>query len=156
MKEQYIEQVKKRLTFSCKQKEEIVRDLYEAFASALEHGQTEQQVIERLGSPTEFVREIEEQLGVDRATQSRRKNTLYTSISCIIAIASLVAYSVARAAGGPANTIGFARGSTNITVNGAFDITILFLIVGVIALIVAAIHLCLFARNNRRYLCGNK
>ena len=54
MKEQYIKQVEKELSLTRKAKKEVVRDLNEVFASALEHGETEQQVIERLGTPKEF------------------------------------------------------------------------------------------------------
>ena len=50
MKEQYIKQVEKELSLTRKAKKEVVRDLNEVFASALEHGETEQQVIERLGT----------------------------------------------------------------------------------------------------------
>ena len=53
MKEQYIKQVEKELSLTRKAKKEVVRDLNEVFASALEHGETEQQVIERLGTPKE-------------------------------------------------------------------------------------------------------
>ena len=49
MKETYIQQVKQELSLPKKKKEAIARDLREAFACALEHGETEQQVIERLG-----------------------------------------------------------------------------------------------------------
>lgn len=57
MKERYIKQVKKEfsLYLSRKTKNEIIRDLNEIFCSALEHGETEQQVIERLGTPNDFV-----------------------------------------------------------------------------------------------------
>ena len=65
MKQDYIRQVKKALIVSGKKKSEIVRDLQEAFASALEHGETEQQVIERLGSPNHFADSIHEQLGIN-------------------------------------------------------------------------------------------
>lgn len=41
-KEQYIRQVKKALTVPRAKKDEILRDLQEAFDSALEHGETEQ------------------------------------------------------------------------------------------------------------------
>lgn len=47
MKEQYIKQVEKALHVPCKAKREIVRDLNEIFASAAEHGETEQQVVQR-------------------------------------------------------------------------------------------------------------
>ena len=45
MKEQYIKQVEKELSLTRKAKKEVVRDLNEVFASALEHGETEQQVV---------------------------------------------------------------------------------------------------------------
>lgn len=54
MKEQYIKQVSRALSVPRKQKKDILRDLEEAFASAKEHGETEEQVIERLGTPEEF------------------------------------------------------------------------------------------------------
>ena len=47
MKERYIKQVEKELSLSHKVKKEVVRDLKEAFDSALEHGETQQQVIRR-------------------------------------------------------------------------------------------------------------
>ncbi len=40
MKEQYIKQVEKELSLPHKAKKEVVRDLNEVFASALEHGET--------------------------------------------------------------------------------------------------------------------
>ena len=43
MKEQYIKQVEKELSLPRKMKKEVVRDLNEVFASAMEHGETEQQ-----------------------------------------------------------------------------------------------------------------
>lgn len=55
MREVYIKQVKKELLLPKKQKQIVLRDLEEMFASAKEHGESEQQVIERLGSPKEFV-----------------------------------------------------------------------------------------------------
>ena len=54
MKEQYIKQVEKELSLPRKMKKEVVRDLNEVFASAMEHGETEQQIIQRLGTPKEF------------------------------------------------------------------------------------------------------
>ena len=65
MKEQYIKQVEKELCLPRKEKKEVVRDLNEVFASALEHGETEQQVIERLGTPKEFAENTAEQLGIE-------------------------------------------------------------------------------------------
>ena len=54
MKKQYIRQIRKDLHIPRSAKTEVVRDLQEIFASAAEHGESEQQVAERLGTPREF------------------------------------------------------------------------------------------------------
>lgn len=77
MKEQYIKQVEKELSLTRKAKKEVVRDLNEVFASALEHGETEQQVIERLGTPKEFAENTAEQLGIDSAAPQKRKGIIF-------------------------------------------------------------------------------
>lgn len=71
MKEQYIKQVEKELSLPHKAKKEVVRDLNEVFASALEHGETEQQVIQRLGTPKEFADSTAEQFGIDNASSKK-------------------------------------------------------------------------------------
>lgn len=65
MKEQYIKQGEKELSLPRKMKKEVVRDLNEVFASAMEHGETEQQIIQRLGTPKEFADSTAEQFGID-------------------------------------------------------------------------------------------
>lgn len=72
MKEQYIKQVEKELSLPHKAKKEVVRDLNEVFASALEHGETEQQVIQRLGTPKEFADSTAEQFGIDNASSKKK------------------------------------------------------------------------------------
>ena len=54
MKEEYIRQVRKHLSLPRKRKQEVLRDLEEIFDSGAEHGETEQQVAERLGPPEEY------------------------------------------------------------------------------------------------------
>lgn len=76
MKEQYIKQVEKELCLPRNEKKEVVRDLNEVFASALEHGETEQQVIERLGTPKEFAENTAEQLGIDSTAPQKRKGII--------------------------------------------------------------------------------
>lgn len=71
MKEQYIKRVKKELHLPGKAKNEVMRDLNEIFASAAEHGETEQQVIERLGTPKEFADSTAEQFGIDNKKERR-------------------------------------------------------------------------------------
>ena len=73
MKEQYIKQVEKELSLPHKAKKEVVRDLNEVFASALEHGETEQQVIQRLGTPKEFADSTAEQFGIVTPHQKKGK-----------------------------------------------------------------------------------
>lgn len=51
MKETYIQQVKQELSLPKKKKEAIARDLREAFACALEHGETEQPGHRAAGQP---------------------------------------------------------------------------------------------------------
>ena len=64
MKEQYIRKISHELMVSHKVKKEILRDLEEAFASAKEHGETEEQVIERLGEPKEYAKNMNEQFSM--------------------------------------------------------------------------------------------
>ena len=62
MKQEYIRQVGRRLRLRRKQKTAVLRDLEEIFASAYEHGETEEQVIQRLGPPSEYAASVEGQL----------------------------------------------------------------------------------------------
>ena len=85
MKERYIRQVEKALHVPRRQKAEIVRDLDEIFASAMEHGETEQQVIGRLGTPREFADHAAAQFGVDAAALRMQKR--FVSIGIALAAA---------------------------------------------------------------------
>ena len=73
MRERYIRQVGRKLQVPRNMRKEIFRDLEEIFASALENGETEQQVIDRLGTPEEFAASTAEQLGINTAALRRRK-----------------------------------------------------------------------------------
>lgn len=92
-KEQYIRQVKKALTVPRAKKDEIPRDLQEAFDSALEHGETEQDVIERLGSPAEFAGNIENQRGIKR---KRHGKTALIWVLALLSAALFAAYAASR------------------------------------------------------------
>ena len=70
MKKQYIRSVNRTLVCSARQKKEILRDLEEIFTSAADHGETEAEVIERLGSPENYAMAAEEGMGVNRKTVS--------------------------------------------------------------------------------------
>ena len=73
-------------------KKEIVRDLNEVFTSALEHGETEQQVIERLGTPKEFADNTAEQLGFDSTAPQKRKGIISSVVALVVAIAAFITY----------------------------------------------------------------
>ena len=128
MKETYIQQVKQELSLPKKKKEAIARDLREAFACALEHGETEQQVIERLGSPAEFARSVQEQLGTNPARGQKWRNCLSIILPLVAGIALLLLGIAPRLNPGPPNAISQANAQTLIQVRGpAIDPHTLFL-----------------------------
>ena len=89
MREQYIRQVEKELPIPRRAKREVIRDLREIFASALEHGETEQQVIGRLGTPREFAESTAEQLGIDITTSQNQKSRIWGIAALTAAAAAL-------------------------------------------------------------------
>lgn len=148
MKEKYIKQVNSELAVSKKQKKEVIRDLNEVFTSALEHGETEQQVIERLGSPKDFADNIHEQLGVDCTARQKRKKILHIVIAAVIAVMSFSISIFIKALRTPKNIIGQADTMTSIKVEGpAIDPMIFFVLFGLVALIVAIILTARYIRN---------
>ena len=140
MKEKYIKQVNSELAVSKKQKKEVIRDLNEVFTSALEHGETEQQVIERLGSPKDFADNIHEQLGIDCIARQRRKKLLHITIAAVIAVMTFFISFLIKALRVPQNVIGQADTMTSITVEGvAIDPMILFSLLGIVAVVVVIV-----------------
>lgn len=87
IKERYIKRVKRELRLPRRKKEEVARDLEEIFSSAMEHGETEEKVIERLGAPKEFADGAAEQFGVD----NKRKRIIKRGIAAAAAAAVLIA-----------------------------------------------------------------
>lgn len=152
MKEQYIRQVKKELYLSRKKKTGILRDLNEIFASAVEHGETEQQVIERLGTPKDFADSTAEQFGIDNTESKKRKGIISSVVALFIAVASFLIYATTKNGRTPEGAIGQADAMTNIQVEGAFGLDTLQIIlcVGVIAAAFAVIQIIRTVRKNRR------
>lgn len=152
MKEQYIKQVEKELHLSRKAKAEVVRDLNEIFASAAEHGEMEQQVIERLGTPKEFADSTAEQFGIDNAASQKRKGIISSITALVIAVAAFVIYATTKSDKVPDGAIGQADAMTNIQVEGAFpfDASQIILLVGLIAAAFAVIQIVRTVRNTRR------
>lgn len=138
MKQQYIRQVKKALNLPREQKAEVLRDLDEAFASALEHGETERQVIERLGTPDEFADSIHEQLGIACPDRRGRKRRICIALTALVsAIAFAIAFFM-RAERPAQNIIGQADAMTNMQIVGSgVDMFWLMIALGCIALAAA-------------------
>lgn len=150
MKKQYIRQVRKDLHIPRSAKAEVVRDLQEIFASAAEHGESEQQVAERLGTPREFADRTAEQFGFDPAARRRQNRLLQIAISLAVA-AAFALYAAAAAQRVPPGAIGQADAMTNIRVEGAgFDVTLLLLAAGILAAAFAILQLIRAARSGRR------
>ena len=150
MKKQYIRQVRKDLHIPRSAKTEVVRDLQEIFASAAEHGESEQQVAERLGTPREFADRTAEQFGFDPAVRRRRNRLIQIAISLAVA-AAFALYAAAAAQRVPPGAIGQADAMTNIRVEGAgFDVTLLLLAAGILAAAFAILPLIRAARSGRR------
>lgn len=150
MKKQYIRQVRKDLHIPRSAKAEVERDLQEIFASAAEHGESEQQVAERLGTPREFADRTAEQFGFDPAARRRQNRLLQIAISLAVA-AAFALYAAAAAQRVPPGAIGQADAMTNIRIEGAgFDVTLLLLAAGVLAAAFAILQLIRAARSGRR------
>lgn len=150
MKKQYIRQVRKDLHIPRSAKTEVVRDLQEIFASAAEHGESEQQVAERLGTPREFADRTAEQFGFDPAARRRQNRLLQIAISLAVA-AAFALYAAAAAQRVPPGAIGQADAMTNIRIEGAgFDVTLLLLAAGILAAAFAILQLIRAAHSGRR------
>ena len=108
MKKQYIRQVRKDLHIPRSAKTEVVRDLQEIFASAAEHGESEQQVAERLGTPREFADRTAEQFGFDSAARRRRNRLIQIAISLAVAAAAFALYAAAAAQRVPPGRVAWA------------------------------------------------
>lgn len=148
MRESYIKQVKKALMLSRKKKAEIMRDLQEAFVSASEHGETDQQVIDRLGTPEDFVASIHEQFGINSEEVEKRRNRSHIGIAIIIALAAFAISAAIHFSKTPPNTIGQADAMTSIQISGTgIDFAVLFLALGLIAVLIMVI---LVVKNIRK------
>ena len=141
MKKQYFKQVARRLPRRLRAK--VLRDLEELFACALENGETEQQLIARLGTPTELAQSMS-----DLPAPGARRRVWLPVMFGVLAFLAFSAYGLARVmqADVPAEAIGFAQGSTDMIVSGSADLTPAFLAAGV-ACCAAAIAAALWRRR---------
>lgn len=152
MKEQYIKQAEKELHIPRKAKKDVIRDLNEIFASALENGETEQQVIDRLGTPKEFAESTAEQLGIDFTASRKHKGIISSIVALAVAVIAFVIYGTTQVGNVPPDAIGQADSMTNIKIDGAFgiDISTVLLVIGIVAAVVAVIQIIRSIGKNRR------
>lgn len=152
---QYLKQVMRELNVPRKRKKEILRDLLEAFSSAIENGETEHQVIERLGLPKELANSIEEQLGYEKAKCSKKITIVGLVFTVVIAIFCFVGFFICKQARLPQDIIGQGDALTNIQMDSPFiiDISFIILAIGIIALIIAIVQIiCILlkSKNGRK------
>ena len=140
------------LSLPRKMKKEVVRDLNEVFASAMEHGETEQQIIQRLGTPKEFADSTAEQFGIDNTKSKKRNGIISTLAALVIAVAAFSVYAVTQSGKVPEGAIGQADATTNIQIEGAFafDISQILLAIGFAATAIAVLLIIRTIHKNRR------
>ena len=146
--EKYIMQVKKALVVSGSAKKEVLRDLKEIFASAREHGESEEQVIGRLGSPEEFADNINEQMGVSRTERLRLRRRRQITVVSIFAVLALAAGLLSRFSSVPNDAIGYSDSMTSIKIESArLDVPMLLVVIGIAAMAVAVIMTIRYRRG---------
>ena len=124
MKQEYIQQVGRALPLPGKQKREVLRDLEELFASAREHGESEAQVLDRLGSPEEYAKEVLAQTGY---APRPGKAALGLALSALVCGVCLALFLWSQSGRLPEDAIGGAVSSTNIQVSGGVVLSLLLL-----------------------------
>ena len=132
MKEEYIRRVKGHLPLPRRQKREVLRDLEEIFASAGEHGESEAQVLDRLGSPEEYAKEVLVKTGY---VPKPGKAALGLALSALVCGVCLALFVWSQSGRLPENAIGGAAGSTNIQVMGGTDLSPLLLVLAAVGLV---------------------
>ena len=149
MRAQYIKQVEKALHLPRRAKKEVIRDLNEIFASALENGESEQQVAARLGAPHEFAQNASEQLGAAFAA-SEKQNWILLGAAAL-AIAAFILYGAIRADMAAPGIIGQAEAMTTIQIAGGGNLSLIFLVIGIAAAVFTAVGMLRAIHKKRRY-----
>ena len=154
MKDKYISKVLKFIQAPRYRKQEIARDLNEAFSSAVEHGETCEQVIERLGPAEEYAKNICSELGLPL-----KKGTtwfLITGLCLLVGGVILIALyafitPLIMEPNASLSIIGGADGPTQVYVSSPTDITVtmLLLILGVAAVIISVIFIIKYVRSRK-------
>lgn len=146
MKQEYIQQVGRALPLPGKQKREVLRDLEELFASAAEHGESEVQVLDRLGSPEEYAKEVLAQTGY---VPKPGKAALGLALSALVCGVCLALFLWSQSGRLPEDAIGGAMGSTGIQVAGGVDLSSLLLVLAAVGLM-GAVFFALWLLRKRK------
>ena len=146
MKQEYIQQVGRALPLPGKQKREVLRDLEELFASAAEHGESEVQVLDRLGSPEEYAKEVLAQTGF---APKPGKAALGLALSALVCGVCLALFLWSQSGRLPEDAIGGAMGSTGIQVAGGVDLSPL-LLAGAAVGLMGAVFFALWLLRKRK------
>lgn len=151
-KEKYIKSVKRKLNVPDDLKTSVLEELREAFDSAKEHGESENDLINRLGTPKEFVSDVIKNADLTDEQKKyikRRKNIIKVIIAFIIAAAAFTGYYIYQRMS-MGDVIGYANGSTNIQVIGGSENIVLILLYIVFFAVIAG--LLIYSVNLKRKL----
>lgn len=137
-KEKYIKAVKRKLNVPDDLKNSVLEELREAFDSAKEHGESENDLINRLGTPKEFVNDVIRNADLtdeQKKCIKQRSNIIKAIIAFIIAAAAFTGYYIYQRIS-MGNVIGYANSSTNIQVmSGSGNIFLILFYIAVFAVI---------------------
>ena len=134
-------------------KKEVVRDLNEVFASAMEHGENRAADYPAFwGRQKEFADSTAEQFGIDNTKSKKRNGIISTLATLVIAVAAFSVYAVTQSGKVPEGAIGQADATTNIQIEGAFafDISQILLAIGFAATAIAILLIIRTIHKNRR------
>lgn len=138
MKEKYISDVNSLLDLPKRRKAEIIRDLDEIFRSASEHGESESEVISRLGAADEYAQSVAAEHEDER--RAKRRFRVFAAVICGLLSAVLIAVAAAACFYTPEGIIGQSDSMTGIAVLSElpFDPVMLIFGLGVIFAVAAA------------------
>ncbi len=144
----YIRRVKRALTLPRRQKAEILRDLTEIFTSACEHGETDAQIIARLGAPKLFAREAQAPFGFAYARRRAALEWALAAAFMLAALFMLLLLALSRPA--DPSIIGGADAMTEIAVSSPVNARLIEAITGIAAL--AAAMMLMLRRLLKKHL----
>lgn len=153
MGERYIKQVNRKLKLSRSRRKEIIHDLEELFAEATACGETEEKVIERLGTPEEYARECLTNLQDEIEKVKKFRNRIILMIvTFVIAFVCMFPYISVHLHNVPADAIGYADAGTGIYLvekSGIFNEYVLFG-VGILLVIIDVILMFISINKSRK------